>query len=269
MDEVYDQSQMTMMAEKVILLDYNDQVIGSATKKESHLLNDKKKSLLHRAFSVFLFDPDGRLLLQKRSAEKITFPSYWANTCCSHPLYDLDGEQNGADGVIIAARRKLLQELGIQPEQVPTEAFTFLTRVHYQSPCDDTWGEHEIDYVLICQPGRKIDVDPNRNEVQEARWFHREELVTWMDVHAKVTGVVEVEEESSSSSSSSSSSNSSSSSSSSSVEKEKVSPWFRIIHDTLLHKWWDSLTDLDAVEERSKIYRAEGAEVPESEEIKE
>ena len=227
----YDSEQIRMMEERCILLDTNDNVIGSDTKKNCHLLNADNKSILHRAFSVFLFSPDGRLLLQKRSAEKITFPSYWANTCCSHPLYDLPGEQNGADGVIIAARRKLEQELGIQPEQVPISSFTYLTRVHYQSPCDDKWGEHEIDYVLICQPGCHIDVTPNSNEVSEAKWFSPEEMKGWMRINTN--------EE---------------------VRTEKVSPWYRIIHDSFLYKWWESLEDLESVAEREKIFRGEGSE---------
>jgi len=108
-------------------------------------------------------------------------PTYWANTCCSHPLFDLDGEREGASGVIIAARRKLEQELGITPDQVPPESFTFLTRVHYQSPCCAKWGEHEIDYILVCRPHTAVTVACNPNEVSEARWFTRPEMEVWME----------------------------------------------------------------------------------------
>ncbi len=89
--------------------------------------------MLHRAFSVFLFTPDGKLILQQRSAAKITFPLIWANTCCSHPLFDLPGETILADGLGVrnAARRKLEHELGIPPEDVPLDSFTWITRVHY------------------------------------------------------------------------------------------------------------------------------------------
>lgn len=106
------------------------------------------KGLLHRAFSVFLFDSNNKLLLQQRAAEKITFPNMWTNTCCSHPL-DVSGE-TGADlvqsveGAKRAARRKLNQELGIKAEQVPIDKFQFLTRIHYKAPNGDgKWGEHE------------------------------------------------------------------------------------------------------------------------------
>ena len=103
--------------------------------------------LLHRAFSVFLFDSKNRLLLQQRASEKITFPDMWTNTCCSHPL-GVPGE-TGADldtavmGVKTAAQRKLDQELGIKKEQVPLDKFQFLTRIHYLAPSDGKWGEHE------------------------------------------------------------------------------------------------------------------------------
>jgi len=229
----YDADQLKMMEERVIQLDKDDNVIGGATKKESHLLDVNNKSMLHRAFSVFLFSPDRKkLLLQKRSADKITFPSYWANTCCSHPLFDLPvDEKGGADGVIIAARRKLEQELGITPEQVPTECFTFLTRVHYQSPCCDTWGEHEIDYILICRPDKDVVVKPNPNEVAEARWLDVEEMKTFMAKNALPDQGTEL-----------------------------VSPWYRIIHDMFLYKWWDSIDDLETFKDPETIHRAEGAE---------
>lgn len=105
------------------------------------------KGLLHRAFSVFLFDSNKRLLLQQRATEKITFPDMWTNTCCSHPL-GIPGE-TGAEldaavlGVKRAAQRKLGHELGIKPEQVPLDKFEFFTRIHYRAPSDGKWGEHE------------------------------------------------------------------------------------------------------------------------------
>lgn len=108
-----------------------------------------EKGLLHRAFSVFLFDLKKRLLLQQRASEKITFPDLWTNTCCSHPL-GVPGE-TGSEldaailGVKRAAQRKLKQELGINPEQVPLEKFEFLTRIHYKAPSDGKWGEHESE----------------------------------------------------------------------------------------------------------------------------
>ena len=106
-----------------------------------------EKGLLHRAFSVFLFDADSRLLLQQRASEKITFPDMWTNTCCSHPL-GVPGE-TGAEleaavhGVRRAAVRKLGHELGIAAREVPVEEMKFLTRIHYLAPSNGAWGEHE------------------------------------------------------------------------------------------------------------------------------
>lgn len=105
------------------------------------------KGLLHRAFSVFLFDSKKRLLLQQRATEKITFPDLWTNTCCSHPL-GIPGEtgselSEAVQGVRRAAQRKLGHELGIKPEQVPVDKFDFLTRIHYKAPSDGKWAEHE------------------------------------------------------------------------------------------------------------------------------
>jgi isopentenyl-diphosphate delta-isomerase len=107
------------------------------------------KGLLHRAFSVFLFNDKNELLLQQRASEKITFPDMWTNTCCSHPLHV--SNETGSNlpdailGVKHAAQRKLDHELGIKKEQVPLEKFHFLTRIHYKAPSDGKWGEHESE----------------------------------------------------------------------------------------------------------------------------
>src|SRR5690606_8301969 len=90
-----------------------------------HRMGNINKGLLHRAFSVFLFDSNWRLLLQQRASEKITFPNMWTNTCCSHPLA-IENEfgadlESGTQGVRRAAQRKLDHELGIKSEQVPLE----------------------------------------------------------------------------------------------------------------------------------------------------
>ena len=148
----YDGEQIRLMEEVCIVLDRDDVPIGSASKKVctfslfttspanadrltlGHLMKNINKGLLHRAFSVFLFDSKNRLLLQQRASEKITFPDMWTNTCCSHPL-GVPGE-TGADlhtavqGVKRAAQRKLDHELGIKAKQVPLEEFRFITRIH-------------------------------------------------------------------------------------------------------------------------------------------
>lgn len=209
-----DEDQVRMMEERVILLDEQDNVIGHASKKESHLNTSIEAGMLHRAFSVFLFTPDGsRLMLQQRSPAKITFPHFWANTCCSHPLYrKAEMIQEEQMGVKNAAIRKLEQELGIPPEDVPPESFTFLTRVHYKAnggSDDGIWGEHEIDYILICRPTKEVRVNINANEVAQVRYFDRQELREWVRT-ADTRG-------------------------------DLISPWFKIIEESLLHKWWDAM----------------------------
>jgi isopentenyl-diphosphate Delta-isomerase len=112
-----------------------------------HLMTNIDKGLLHRAFSVFVFNSKSELLLQQRATEKITFPDMWTNTCCSHPL-GIPGEggvelAEAVMGAKRAAQRKLDHELGIKAAQVPIENFKFLTRIHYKAPSNGKWGEHE------------------------------------------------------------------------------------------------------------------------------
>lgn len=156
-----------MFRDECILLDKDDNVVGHANKKVSHVFApESPRGLLHRAFSVFIFDAQGRLLLQKRAASKITFPNVWTNTCCSHPLYgfapsEVDGPADVADGSVMgtkrAAIRKLDHELGVPPGTLDVGRFKFLTRLHYWAAdvvthgADSPWGEHEIDYILFCR----------------------------------------------------------------------------------------------------------------------
>ncbi|XP_030846165.1 isopentenyl-diphosphate Delta-isomerase 1 isoform X2 [Strongylocentrotus purpuratus] len=148
-----DDTQVQLLAEQCIVVDRDDNVIGAASKKECHLYENIQKGLLHRAFSVFLFNNKGELLLQQRSDAKITFPGFWANTCCSHPLhFDEEMELKDALGVKRAARRKLKHELGIEPEQVPIEGFTYLTRVHSETSSNmgSTRRQHLTLVLYFC-----------------------------------------------------------------------------------------------------------------------
>jgi len=142
----YDVEQSRLMDERCIVVDENDKPIGALDKKTCHLMENINKGLLHRAFSAFVFRPsDGKLLLQRRASEKITFPDMWTNTCCSHPLDDFEEEKIELDqrGVKVAASRKLDHELGIPQSQTPIDKFQYLTRIHYLAPSTGTWGEHE------------------------------------------------------------------------------------------------------------------------------
>ena len=141
-----------MNREEVILVDEHDQAIGTMEKLEAH-----QKGLLHRAISVFIFDRQGRLLLQQRAAHKYHSPTLWTNTCCSHPA---PGE-TAAD----AAHRRLQEEMGMR---VPlTFAFTF----HYRAPFDNGLVEHELDHVFIGYTDESPI--PNPEEVAAYRWVDR------------------------------------------------------------------------------------------------
>ncbi len=173
----HDLSQADMMQERCILVDSSDNRIGSETKLKCHYGD----GLLHRAFSVLLFKGGGQyLLVQKRSAEKITFPSVWANTCCSHPL-DIPGENEDAvSGVINAAKRKLHQELGIPRQQLDLIDFEHIGRFQYECRWDENWVENEVDHVIVAQLPEELQddlhVEPNPNEISETRWLHISEV---------------------------------------------------------------------------------------------
>mmetsp|Transcript_8618 Transcript_8618/g.9878 ORF Transcript_8618/g.9878 Transcript_8618/m.9878 type:complete len:752 (+) Transcript_8618:87-2342(+) len=184
-----------MLKDTVIVLSENDEVIGSASKKEAHIFDMKQPTgILHRAFSVFLFDEStNELLLQQRASTKITFPNVWTNTCCSHPLHGMEPEEvdtadSVADGSVMgvkhAAIRKLEHELGIPPSQLDVTKFKFLTRFHYWAADTVThgpkspWGEHEIDYVLFYTIDNKsaITMKPHPDEVDDVKWVTQEDL---------------------------------------------------------------------------------------------
>ena len=146
--------------ENLILVDSLDIQIGSASKKECH----QNPLLLHRAFSVFIFR-DGKLLLQKRSKYKPTFPLIWTNSCCSHPL---DGEE-----VLDAAVRKVKHELGMD---IHRDELKFVTRIIYRASSSGIWGEYELDHVFICNLSCEREMDINPNEVADTIEVSREEL---------------------------------------------------------------------------------------------
>jgi geranylgeranyl diphosphate synthase type I len=170
----YEETQSLMMEEKCLLVDSDDNVIGNISKLDSHYAEGS----LHRAFSVLIFDSEGKLLVQQRSSEKITFPGVWANSCCSHPL-DIEGENRDAvDGVKEAARRKLEQELGISRSITNSWDFHHIGRFEYQCRWNDEWIEREIDHVMIVKAD--VELNYNRNEIQAAEWISRDELTNML-----------------------------------------------------------------------------------------
>lgn len=220
-----DVTQVQLMKEECILIDENDKQIGSASKKHCHLLENINKGLLHRAFSVFLFNQQGQLLLQQRSDAKITFPDNFTNTCCSHPLNtDPELEEVNAIGVRRAAQRKLNHELGISPEQVSVDDFKYLTRIQYMAgnqPEDGIWGESEIDYILFIQ--KDVDVKINTNEVKSYRYVSQDQLRDFLAT--------------------------------SDSKGHLITPWFRLITDKFLYKWWSKLDHLESEMDHKTIYK--------------
>ncbi|KAL2631039.1 hypothetical protein R1flu_015725 [Riccia fluitans] len=168
--------QRLMFEDECILVDEEDNVVGHDSKYNCHLMERiEKDNLLHRAFSVFLFNSKNELLLQKRSATKVTFPLVWTNTCCSHPLYrESELIKENHLGVRNAAQRKLFDELGIEAKDAPVADFTPLGRILYKAPSDGKWGEHELDYLLFMK--REVDVNPNPEEVADVQYVNKEQL---------------------------------------------------------------------------------------------
>ena len=185
-----------MHFDEVITVTPSDAITGHATKKQSHIFSlSQPRGILHRAFSVFLFDKStGKLLLQKRAGHKVTFPNVWTNTCCSHPLHgmsppEVDSESDVAKGQVVgvkrAAVRKLMQELGLDcsANGMGLNDFKYLTRMHYWAADTVThgerapWGEHEIDFVLFATCDmEKLKFKANPDEVSDTQWVTRDEV---------------------------------------------------------------------------------------------
>uniref|UniRef100_A0A1A8HDN3 isopentenyl-diphosphate Delta-isomerase n=1 Tax=Nothobranchius korthausae TaxID=1143690 RepID=A0A1A8HDN3_9TELE len=217
-----DEKQVQLLSEMCILIDESDRRIGADTKKNCHLNCNINKGLLHRAFSVFIFNSEEKLLLQQRSDAKITFPGCFTNTCCSHPLHtDSELEETDALGVRRAAQRRLKAELGIPLEQVPPEEMTYLTRIHYKAQSDGVWGEHEIDYILFMQ--KDVELSPDPNEIKSHCYVSKEELKVMLEKASR--------------------------------QELEITPWFSLIAHTFLFKWWDNLHDLKQFMDHSSIHR--------------
>jgi len=118
------------MEEQVILVDKNDNKIGLMPKMEAH-----EKALLHRAFSVFILNDSGEMMLQQRALSKYHSPGLWTNTCCSHQR---DGEAN-----LTAGKRRLMEEMGFVVDLEELFSFT------YKATFDNGLTEHELDHVIM------------------------------------------------------------------------------------------------------------------------
>jgi isopentenyl-diphosphate delta-isomerase len=142
--------------DQLILVDGRDNHIGSLDKAACH----DGEGVLHRAFSLFVFDAAGRLLLQQRADGKRLWPGFWSNSCCSHPRV--------GEGMTEAIHRRLKQELGLRC------ALRELFKFEYHARYGTIGSEHELCSVFA---GRAAgDPQPNRTEVSAWRWIEPDEL---------------------------------------------------------------------------------------------
>lgn len=144
-----------MSEEQVILVNEKDEQIGLMPKLEAH-----EKGLLHRAFSVFVFNEKGELMLQQRALHKYHSPGLWTNTCCSHQR---DGETS-----LAAGKRRLFEEMGF--ETALKESISFI----YNAPFDNGLTEHEYDHILLGNYTQ--DPQINKEEVAAWKWMSLEDI---------------------------------------------------------------------------------------------
>ncbi|MBT7528000.1 MAG: isopentenyl-diphosphate Delta-isomerase [Flavobacteriaceae bacterium] len=144
-----------MIEDKVILVDNNDNQIGLMPKLEAH-----EKGVLHRAFSVFIFNNHGELMLQRRALTKYHSPGLWTNTCCSHQR---DGESNISSG-----KRRLKEEMGFDTELFEKTSFI------YKAKFDNGLIEHEFDHVLVGSYNHSPII--NSIEVDSWKWMSLENV---------------------------------------------------------------------------------------------
>ena len=211
----YDAEQIEMMEENCILVDKEDNIIGKDSKVNCHLGEGK----LHRAFSVLLFNNSGDLLIQKRAREKITFPSIWANSCCSHPLH-IETELDGINGAKVAAKRKMEQELGINPQEIDLDDLHYITKMRYKARADEKWIEYEIDYIFVIKCD--VDINPNTIEIEDTKYVNPNELESVFQ-----------------------------------DEDAKIGPWFRLIKENFLDGIWKSLDNLENVSDKKLHHMGE------------
>jgi len=169
-------SQSKTMNEELILVDTYDNVISSISKIDGHLKSALNKHP-HRAFSVFLFNNENKLLLQKRASSKVTFPNLWSNTCCSHPLnIENERKMEANFGIKTAAVRRMQFEFGVNTQ---ISDYSVIEKILYRADSDDTFEEFELDYILISKKDFELDFLKrvmNPDEVSDAMYLGKEEL---------------------------------------------------------------------------------------------
>ncbi|QQX75571.1 MULTISPECIES: isopentenyl-diphosphate Delta-isomerase [Aequorivita] len=154
-----------MEEEKVILVNEKDEKIGLMLKQEAHA-----KGVLHRAFSVFIFNSKKELMLQQRAVHKYHSPGLWTNTCCSHQR---DGESS-----LDAGKRRLYEEMGFVTGLKETTSFI------YKAPFDNGLTEHELDHILVGSFDGTPDINPD--EVAAWKWIGLEEVKKDIQVNPEI-----------------------------------------------------------------------------------
>lgn len=145
-----------MERNKVVLVDEQDKVLGEMNKMEAH-----EKGILHRAFSIFIFNSKGQMLIHQRANEKYHGGGLWTNACCSHPQWDEDIKES--------AEQRLQFEMGLQCDLKRVFAFV------YHTPVENDLIEHEYDHVLVGYTNQQPI--PNPIEVQAYQWIDKLELL--------------------------------------------------------------------------------------------
>lgn len=143
------------MEEKVILVNEKDEQVGLMEKIEAH-----EKAVLHRAFSVFIFNENNETMVQRRALDKYHSPGLWSNTCCSHPR---DGET-----IIEAGKRRLQEEMGFTTDLQESTSFI------YKAPFDNGLTEHEFDHILIGYYSAEPQLNPE--EVADWKWMKMNDI---------------------------------------------------------------------------------------------
>lgn len=156
MDEIRDSRALAADSEALILVDECDREVGHLDKARCH----QGRGVLHRAFSLLIFNEAGELLLQQRSASKRLWPLFWSNSCCSHP--------RRAETMEEAIHRRLYEELGLR---CPLQ---FLFKFQYQAQFDEAGAEQELCSVFAGHTSAPVRADPG--EILAWRWISPEDL---------------------------------------------------------------------------------------------
>ena len=157
-----------MSEEFVILVDENDNPIGSEEKIKCHLPNGK----LHRAFTALLFDKDGRLVLTKRAKEKMLWPNDWDGTFASHP--------RKSETYVSSGERRMPEELGIK------SALDYLHKFEYHVPYRDIGSENEICGTLIGVIDKSTKLKEIKGEIDEIKWISAKELLLELKTNPRI-----------------------------------------------------------------------------------